>query len=78
MPKRVGAIMFPDMKFSRICNLNKGSAEFQKAYVEAFFAAAEVLSAKEDIFKIDKKGILRNTNARFDLDRLVEKMLQEE
>ncbi|PYM14389.1 MAG: hypothetical protein DME18_06805, partial [Verrucomicrobia bacterium] len=59
-------------------NLNKGSAEFQKAYVEAFFAAAEVLSAKEDIFKIDKKGILRNTNARFDLDRLVEKMLQEE
>ena len=33
-------------------NLNKGSAEFQKAYVEAFFAAAEVLSAKEDIFKM--------------------------
>jgi len=33
-------------------SLNQGSAEFQKAYVEAFFAAADVLSDKEPIFKM--------------------------
>ncbi len=33
-------------------SLNQGSAEFQKAYVEAFFAAADVLSDKESIFKM--------------------------
>ena len=33
-------------------NLDQGSAEFQKAYVEAFFAAVEVLSDKEAIFKM--------------------------
>jgi hypothetical protein len=33
-------------------NLNQGSVESQKAYVEAFFAAADVLSDKEAIFKM--------------------------
>jgi thiol-disulfide isomerase/thioredoxin len=33
-------------------NLDQGSAEFQKAYVEGFFAAVDVLSDKEAIFKM--------------------------
>lgn len=33
-------------------SLNQGSAEFQNAYMEAFFAAADVLSDKDAIFKM--------------------------
>lgn len=33
-------------------SLNQGSAEFQRAYLEAFFAAADVLSVKDSIFKM--------------------------
>jgi thiol-disulfide isomerase/thioredoxin len=33
-------------------NLDPGSAETQKAYTEAFFAAADVLSNKDEIFKM--------------------------
>lgn len=33
-------------------SLNQGSAEFQKAYAESFFAAADVLSDKDAIFKM--------------------------
>jgi thiol-disulfide isomerase/thioredoxin len=33
-------------------NLDPGSAEYQKATMEAFFAAADVLSNKEEIFKM--------------------------
>ena len=33
-------------------SVDEGSAEFQKAYMEAFFAAADVLSNKDEIFKM--------------------------
>jgi len=33
-------------------SLNQGSREFQRAYLEAFFAAADVLSDKDSIFKM--------------------------
>jgi thiol-disulfide isomerase/thioredoxin len=33
-------------------SLNQGSAEFQRAYLDAFFAAADVLSDKDSIFKM--------------------------
>ena len=33
-------------------SLNQGSAEFQRAYLEAFFAAVDVLSDKDSIFKM--------------------------
>jgi thiol-disulfide isomerase/thioredoxin len=33
-------------------NLDQGSAEFQKLYTEAFFAAADVLPNKDEIFKM--------------------------